>query len=222
MTQTYWVSKTVVVEWQIADPDGNPVTTAAVAATITLPNGTTVAASVTHTAGSDVYRALYDPTVAGTHAYRLVATGAADGAEEGTFDVQPSPNVAPAPTMDPSTDIGMIRLLIPDRDPDNLLFADRDLAALLVLEGNAVKRATASALELVANNESMVSKVIKTQDLQTDGTKVAADLRAQAAELRRQANEDDDATAGGLDIIDFRPPFNRRWSGEGAEPEWSC
>jgi hypothetical protein len=123
--------------------------------------------------------------------------------------------------LDPTTDVGMMRLLIPDRDRGALLFTDEELAGFLSLEGG-VKRAAASAIEVVASNEVMVSKVIRTQDLQTDGAKVSDALMKRAAELRRQADEDDPATAGGLDIIDFRPPFNRRWPSEGSEVEWVC
>lgn len=222
MTQVYYISKLVAIEWLLTDLDGGPVTGATVTGVITLPEGTTAAASIDHPSGSNVYRALYDPTMAGTHAYRLVATGTADSAEEGTFEVQPSPGVAPAPVLDPTTEVGMVRLLIPDRDRDALIFTDAEISAFLALEGSAVKRAAASALEVAASNEAFIGKVIKDGDLQTDGAKLSAELRARAKELRRQADEDDADTAGGLDIIDFVDPFTRRWVAEGAESEWSC
>jgi hypothetical protein len=72
-----------------------------------------------------------------------------------------------------------------------------------------VKRAAAAALETVASNEAMVSKVIRTQDLATDGAKVSDALMRRATELRRQANDDDEDTAGGLDIVDFAEPWTR-------------
>jgi hypothetical protein len=222
MTSVFWISKMVAVEWRLTDLNGAPVTDATVTGTITLPDGTTAAATIDHPAATNVYRALYDPTSAGTHAYRLEASGTVDDADEGTFEVRPSPDVAPPPTLDPATSIGMVRLLVPDRDLANLIFADADIAAFLVMEGAVVKRAAASALETVASNEAMVSKVIRSQDLATDGAKVSDALLKRAAELRRQADQDDPDTAGNIDIIEFKDPFTRRYPAEAAEFEWNC
>jgi hypothetical protein len=102
----------------------------------------------------------------------------------------------------------MVRLLIPDRDRQFLLFTDAEIGGFLTLEGGA-KKAAAAALEVMASNEAMVSKVIRTQDRATDGAKVSDALLRRAAELRRQADEDDPDTSGGLDIIDFADPFTR-------------
>jgi hypothetical protein len=122
--------------------------------------------------------------------------------------------------IDYTSDLGRVRLLIPDTDEANLVLSDDQVTALLAME-IYVKRAAAAALDLIASNEVMVSKVIKTQDLQTDGAKVAAELRARATELRRQVNEDDLETSGGLDIIDFRDPFRLPWRDhELTESEW--
>jgi hypothetical protein len=125
--------------------------------------------------------------------------------------------------IDYTTDLGKVRLLIPDTDETNLVLADAQITALLAME-IYVKRAAAAAIDLIASNEVMVSKVIKTQDLATDGAKVSTELRARATELRRQVDEDDDATSGNIDIIDFRDPFNRPWhDNELTEPEsWWC
>lgn len=96
---------------------------------------------------------------------------------------------------DITTDAGRIRLLISDVDQGDPLFADDEIAAFLDMEGS-VKLAAALALETMASNEAMVSKVIRTQDVQTDGTKVSAELRARAKDLREQAAvEGDDAYA---------------------------
>lgn len=122
--------------------------------------------------------------------------------------------------IDYTTDLGKVRLLIPDTDETNLVLTDDQINALLAME-TYVKRAAAAALDLIASNEAMVSKVITTQDLQTDGAKVAAELRARATELRRQVNEDDDATSGNIDIVDFRDPNTMPWfDHELTEPEW--
>jgi hypothetical protein len=123
-------------------------------------------------------------------------------------------------TIDYTSDLGKVRLLIPDTDEANPVLSDDQVTALLAME-IYVKRAAAAALDLIASNEVMVSKVIKTQDLQTDGAKVSAELRARATELRRQVNEDDDATSGNIDIVDFTDPFTLPWRDhELTEDEW--
>ncbi|OLT24413.1 hypothetical protein BJF79_13810 [Actinomadura sp. CNU-125] len=211
MTEVYWIGKTVVVEWALTDLDGAAVTDATVTGTITLPDETTAAATIAHESGSGTYRATYEPVGAGTHAYRLEATGTVESAEEGTFEVRPSPTVGPAPTLDPATTVGQVRLLIPDKDPALLLFTDADISGFLALEGSSVKKAAALALETIASSEAMVSKVLQVQDLSTDGAKVADALMKRAAMLRQQADDEDPAIGGGLDIVDFVDPHTR-WS----------
>lgn len=100
-----------------------------------------------------------------------------------------------------------IRLLIPDTDIEERLFQDLDLQRLYVLEDGDVRRTAAAALEIAASNEAMVSKVIRTQDLATDGVKVAAELRARAALLRAQADDADLAAMddAGFAVVDFDP-----------------
>lgn len=111
-----------------------------------------------------------------------------------------------------SSNVRLVRLLIADDDPANRLFRIDQLQDFLTMEGGVVKLAAATALEVIARSEVLISKVIKTQDLSTDGAKVAAELRASAASLRKEvadaiAVEDD--TAGGFDIVDFADPFSR-------------
>ncbi|MFI6296853.1 hypothetical protein ACIBEJ_35050 [Nonomuraea sp. NPDC050790] len=106
--------------------------------------------------------------------------------------------------IDYATDVGKVRLLIPDTDEQALLLSDTQIAAFLSMEG-AVKLAAASALEVIASSEALVSKVIKTQDVSTDGAKVAAELRARAAGLRKQVDDGVGDDTVGLDIIDFDP-----------------
>jgi len=106
--------------------------------------------------------------------------------------------------IDYTTDVGKTRLLIPDTDEANLLLDDDQIGAFLALEGS-VKLAAAQALDTIASSEAMVSKVIRTQDVSTDGAKVAAELRARAAELRRQVDEGVGDDTVGLQIVDFDP-----------------
>ncbi|MFZ1361344.1 MAG: hypothetical protein WAS05_00205 [Candidatus Nanopelagicales bacterium] len=81
--------------------------------------------------------------------------------------------------------INKVRLLIPDLDPDDLVFTNEQITEFLDMEGT-VKRAAAQALDTIASNEAMVSKQIRTNNLQTNGPAVAAELRSRARALRGQ------------------------------------
>lgn len=110
--------------------------------------------------------------------------------------------------------VDAVRLLIADTDTDNQVLTDDQIKGFLVIETGSVKRAAAQALEAIAVSEALVSKVIRTQDLQTDGSKVATALMARATALRTQAEDDEDHEAG-WQVIDFRnPPLTSR---EGVE-----
>lgn len=112
------------------------------------------------------------------------------------------------------TVIGQIRLLIPDveqlEDLSNssasaeYLFNDSQIQAFATLYSNNVKRAAAQAKLVLATSEALISKVIRTDDLQTDGAKLGAELRAQAVELNKQADQDDFSDSyDAFEIIDF-------------------
>ena len=102
---------------------------------------------------------------------------------------------------DYSTTIGQVRLLVPDveqlSDPANpsadaaFLFNDSQITALLALYTNNIKRSAAQAKLILATSEALINKVIRTADYTTDGAKLGAELRAQAAELRAEADKDD-------------------------------
>lgn len=110
--------------------------------------------------------------------------------------------------IDFTTDPGRVRLLINDVDENNLVFSDSEVAAFLTLEGDSVKRAAAQALDTIADNEVLVAKVLRTQDLATDGAKAAAELRKRAAALRAQADVEDAASDEGafFDIVPTNGP----------------
>ena len=103
-------------------------------------------------------------------------------------------------TYDPTTDAGLVRLLITDTDlvnPDNQIFEDAEITAFLTLEGSVVKLAAARALDVIATREVLVQKVLRIMDLTTDGAKAADALRALAKQLRAEAADED--TAGRFD-----------------------
>jgi hypothetical protein len=95
--------------------------------------------------------------------------------------------------------IRQVRLLISDVDPDRRVLSDDDVVGFLDVEGGVVKLAAAQALDAIASSEALVGKVIRTQDLSTDGAKVAESLRAHAALLRGQAADED----GSFDVVEF-------------------
>lgn len=102
---------------------------------------------------------------------------------------------------DVTTPIGQVRLLVNDTTADPV-FADTDVAAFLAMEDGHVKRAAAQALDTIADDEALTSKAIRTQDLATDGPKVADSLRKRATALRAQADQTDaDADEGFFSIV---------------------
>ena len=105
---------------------------------------------------------------------------------------------------DPSTPVGYVRLVISDTDEDPV-FDDKEITALLAREGGPL-RAAARALEIIADSEARLSKAIRTQDLQTDGPKLADSLRKHAASLRHQASLEGDGDATAVEIVPYCTP----------------
>lgn len=90
-------------------------------------------------------------------------------------------------------DVAYIRILIGDSpaNPADQLFTNTEIALFLRLENFSAKRAAANLLDAIAVNEVLLSKVIRTQDLSTDGSKVADSLRKQARVLRDSADDEE-------------------------------
>jgi DNA helicase HerA-like ATPase len=101
-------------------------------------------------------------------------------------------------TYDLSTNIGLIRLRINDKYADDPIFRDEELDAFLLFNNTSVLLAAAMALETIAADEVLVQKVIRLGSLSTDGAKIAAELRANAALLRAQYASGA-STGGGAD-----------------------
>lgn len=106
-------------------------------------------------------------------------------------------------------DIAAVRLLCADTntDPAKVLLSDDNYDSCLLIENGSIKRAAAAGLGIIAASEVLVSKVITTQDLQTDGAKVAAELRAQAKALRDQADVDDEADGFVFGVVEFQDGY---------------
>lgn len=106
-----------------------------------------------------------------------------------------------------ATDIEKVRVLIPDLEAiyeGTTLFEDSEIQIYLEVAGNSVLRAAGFAVLAIANSEALISKVIRTQDLQTDGAKVAEALGKQADRLFARADVEDNLSNGYfIDIIDY-------------------
>lgn len=109
-----------------------------------------------------------------------------------------------------STDIGRVRLLIPDRIQAEAVFSDEELAAFLEME-TGTRRAAALAIESIATDEALVQKVMRTGDTSTDGAKLADALLGRARRLRELADEEDELTDGGVFVTEWvNGPFAHR------------
>ena len=102
------------------------------------------------------------------------------------------------------------------------LLTDNEVDALLGLEGGNVHRAAAQALvsnaSTCASSGALLSKKITSQDLATDGPAVADALRAQAAALRKRADELEADSDGVWDVVEA--PYGHKWRPELTEPSW--
>lgn len=114
-----------------------------------------------------------------------------------------------------NTPVGQLRSLIsqtkqyvdprtPDAAPEYLI-GDSQLQSYIALNKDGLYGAAADALLAVAINEALVSKKIRTEDLQTDGPAVAGELRRLAEEYRKRQKEEDEALdyESAFEIVDY-------------------
>lgn len=96
-------------------------------------------------------------------------------------------------TYDLSTAIGQVRLLCRDNVEADAVFTDAEIQAYLTMEGSSVKKAAAQALDDIASSETQILEITSKMGVSSTPAAIAADLRARAKELRRQAEEEDGA-----------------------------
>jgi hypothetical protein len=110
--------------------------------------------------------------------------------------------------------VQQVRDMIPDveeidwRDDGvpSFLFEDSQIETYLALNNGNVKRATADAVEALGTSEAYISKAIQSEDLKTDGPKVANALFVRARQLRDSAREDEEREDGSaFKLVRFRP-----------------
>ena len=105
----------------------------------------------------------------------------------------------------------LVRTLIPDTDAvfgpgeDEHLFDDSQIDNFLTVAGGSITRAAGLAMIAVGNSEALIGKVIKTQDLMTDASKLQDKWRQSGETLLLRADKEDQKDAlDFFDIVDFR------------------
>lgn len=108
-----------------------------------------------------------------------------------------------------ATDIQKLRILIPDGEQiydGDYLFSDADLTILVETARGSVLRAAGYAKIAIGDSEALISKVIQTQDLRTNGAAVAEAFRKSGEALLKRADEEDQLDNGFyFNIVFFDP-----------------
>lgn len=173
--------------------------------TLHAPNATSTTPPVTAEAtvdGSRTFTASVVLDQAGSWVAVWQSSGIASGiqSEVLTVNTVPSPQ---APIM-LTGDVGYVRSLIADIDLANPIFSDAQIQ-LFIDRSRTLKRAAADALVAIAINAALILKVIRTQDLSTDGAKLADSLMKRADLLRKDSDDDDASLDGGFLIEPYCP-----------------
>jgi len=100
---------------------------------------------------------------------------------------------------DASSDVGKIRVLLGDTDPQNIVsgvgeyiyFSDDELLVFLEMYGGNVKLATARCMETIAGSQVLLLKSWSSDDLSVNGDRITDSLRRVAAQLRAEALEEE-------------------------------
>lgn len=125
--------------------------------------------------------------------------------------------------VDYTTDVGKVRALIPDVEEVDYrndgtatyLFEDGQIEAYLNMHSASAGHiyfAAADAVGALATSEAYISKAIRTEDLQTDGAKVANALFVRVQNLRNEGErEEERELQDAFDIIPYIPHPPQFW-----------
>jgi hypothetical protein len=121
----------------------------------------------------------------------------------------------------------IVRTLIPDvdaiygEDKNEYLFTPQQISDFLAAGGGNVLKAAGFAMITVGNSEAMIEKVIRTQDLTTDGSKLQQQWRESGLALLARGDKETDAenVFDGFQIIDYREGW-AEWPPELTEQTW--
>ena len=91
---------------------------------------------------------------------------------------------------DYTTPLGQVRLLLGD-DIEPYVFTDPQIQAMLVMYKDSIALTAAAFFDRIAIDTVLLYKMVRTDDLQVDGPKMAEVFRKRAADLREEAAEDD-------------------------------
>lgn len=106
-------------------------------------------------------------------------------------------------TYDLSTDVGKVRLTIPDRVEADATWSDEEIQTFLDVENDNWRRATALALETMASDDLIVLKVMKVQNIEVDAAKVMESMLKRAKSLRELAKEAEADETDGFEIAEM-------------------
>jgi hypothetical protein len=102
-------------------------------------------------------------------------------------------------TYDLSTNVGKIRLLISDIDvPDGCAFTDEELSTFFEMGQSSIALASSLAFMAMAGDASKIAIKMKNDVTETDTTKTADSLRAQARDFRENPDKYDAAYIASL------------------------
>lgn len=93
-----------------------------------------------------------------------------------------------------ASEITKVRVLIPDTEEafdGETMFSDTDIEAYLEIANGSVLRAASYAVMAIATSEALISKVIKTYDLSTNGAAVSDALVKKADALAKRADKEE-------------------------------
>lgn len=103
-------------------------------------------------------------------------------------------------------EIELVRLLIPDIDPNNQIFSNDQIAGYIVAANGNRYRAASLAVGALSVDEAVTYKVIKTDDQSINGAAVAAEIRKRAQDLEYLARREDELSGEAVFIVSYPQP----------------